>query len=216
MSFPFLSLEETHSLVPLPQYRDFLHPDVLPGSYVWGDILFYECVSLPRPLLLVPSDLFLFPQVETGFLPHRSFRVNALFLLSCCIEISLGIEASLPGVLRLAELENCGRGPCGFLSLASVSLPMPPARCCSSHEAVVDSGATESSALPRPAPVDRSSKTRSGTRFLSVRPFLPLPDSCRPRTDLFLHSCIELLFFAHASVTFLSGFLIADLVLLSL
>ncbi|GAA6040517.1 hypothetical protein JCM8097_005444 [Rhodosporidiobolus ruineniae] len=23
-------------------YRDFLHPDVLPGSYVWGDILLYE------------------------------------------------------------------------------------------------------------------------------------------------------------------------------
>lgn len=29
------------------QYRDFLHPDVLPGSYIWGEIILYECVSVP-------------------------------------------------------------------------------------------------------------------------------------------------------------------------
>ena len=31
-----------------PQFRDFLLPDVLPGSYIWGEIILYECVlSLP-------------------------------------------------------------------------------------------------------------------------------------------------------------------------
>lgn len=30
--------------------RDFLHPEVLPGSYIWADILLYECVPVSLPL----------------------------------------------------------------------------------------------------------------------------------------------------------------------
>jgi hypothetical protein len=34
--------------------RDFLHPEVLPGSYIWADLLLYECVPF-RSLSLGPT-----------------------------------------------------------------------------------------------------------------------------------------------------------------
>lgn len=35
-------------------FRDLLHPDVIPGSYLWGDIMLYEYVS--RPSSVSKSD----------------------------------------------------------------------------------------------------------------------------------------------------------------
>lgn len=46
-------------------FRDLLHPAALPGSYIWGDVMLYECVLAFAPPRAEPADE-LRSQVETS------------------------------------------------------------------------------------------------------------------------------------------------------
>lgn len=56
------------------QMRDDLHPQVLPGSYVWADILLYECGACDRIFVLdqAEADRKLCAQTQTIILSSRS------------------------------------------------------------------------------------------------------------------------------------------------
>lgn len=60
--------EDPYSSVGFPQMRDFLHPEVLPGSYVWADILLYESVRNPpqHPPPLAPRHATAVRKADTS------------------------------------------------------------------------------------------------------------------------------------------------------
>jgi hypothetical protein len=74
---PLLLGQENH-------FKDFLHPNPYPGSYLWSDIMLYECVSPFSSVVVVLVDPRSRTQAQASCSSHWPNPQVASRSLQCC------------------------------------------------------------------------------------------------------------------------------------